>query len=155
MFLYGTAHRVREMAPALHGRVDGAPRVRPIAVLRAAMALIAVVVVVRVATTGAGPAAGGGAGAGDTAARRNLAVAEQLSWSPRLFRFPGILSREECEYMRSLAEPHLMANKFFSTSSYGEEERTEEGTMFDYTLVKIKDTEPRVRSRNPGRGRSR
>ncbi|KAL5229832.1 hypothetical protein ABZP36_028608 [Zizania latifolia] len=74
---------------------------------------------------------------------------EVLSWEPRAFLYHNFLSKEECEYLISLAKPRMKKSTVVDTSTGGSKDsrgqdkiiRTIEKRISDYTFVPVENGE--------------
>ncbi|KAF8022654.1 hypothetical protein BT93_F0234 [Corymbia citriodora subsp. variegata] len=85
---------------------------------------------------------------GDGLGQRGEQWTEVLSWEPRAFIYHNLLSKEECEYLISLAKPH-MAKSTVVDSTTGKSKdsrvRTSSGTFLQRGQDKIvRDIEKRI-----------
>jgi len=57
---------------------------------------------------------------------------QAVSWAPRVFKWPGFLSEEECEHIKNVSTPHLKRSKVVDAQTGGEKTdpiRTSKGTF--------------------------
>uniref|UniRef100_A0A0D3HF84 procollagen-proline 4-dioxygenase n=1 Tax=Oryza barthii TaxID=65489 RepID=A0A0D3HF84_9ORYZ len=118
---------------------------------------------------GGGGGGGGGKSVGRYDGRRGLEMrggekgepwTEVLSWEPRAFLYHNFLSKEECEYLISLAKPHMKKSTVVDASTGGSKDsrvrtssgmflgrgqdkiiRTIEKRISDYTFIPVENGE--------------